>query len=818
MTVECLVFTGETRHRRVFRHKMHKSIVQTVSSFRGYGVFRMVGATCIAGGLAFAQTGSNERAPAALINQYCTVCHSDALQTAGISLEKVNASQLSVNADTWEKVLRKVSAGQMPPAGMPRPDNAEMSAFASWLQIGLDSEAAAHPNPGRTPAHRLNRNEYSNAIRDLLALDIDPGTWLPVDDSGYGFDNVADVLSMSPVLIERYMSAAGKISRLATGYTDLKPVEAEYFEQKEAFRDIAKYIPRNERTNEDAPFGSAGGFTVRHYFPVDGEYLIRVKMTALEAFSFNLAGDEVFDLRIPIKAGVHLITTDTPRSEAMLEALTPPSKGFAYGRVGPPPPVPTTQLEVRLDGVRLNTFKVGEHFGIPDVGSVFIAGPYKVTGPGDTPSRRRIFVCKPSAPQAEEPCARKIISSLGHRAFRRPFVETDMKPLLALYRSGRRDGSFERGIELALQGILVSPNFLFRVEQDPPGAAAGSVSRVTDLELASRLSFFLWSSIPDDELLALAEKKQLSDPAVLRAQVTRLLQDPRSAAFVSNFAGQWLFLRNVETVKPDPVLFADFDYPLRQSMRKETELFFEAILREKRPITDLLSANFTFLNQRLAEHYGIPGIFGSRMRRVELDASSHRGGLLSQGSIMLVTSYPNRTSVVQRGKWILENLLGTPPPPPPPNVPALPEASASGEKKTLREMMERHRANAVCASCHSRMDPLGFSLENFDAIGRWRDKDGTARIDASGVLPDGTKFEGPSGLRTLLVSQRKDEFVSTFAEKLLLYALGRGIEAYDRPAVRRIVKGAAAENDSMQAFIQAVVESSQFQLRTAKTL
>jgi hypothetical protein len=737
----------------------------------------------------FAQTGAP--AAAALAKQYCVGCHSVRAKTGGVVLEGIDWTTPGASSATLEKVLRKVRAGEMPPAGLPHPKAADATAFCSWLEGELDHAAAATPNPGRPAVHRLNRAEYGNAIRDLLALDIDVGQMLPVDDSGYGFDNVADVLSVSPALLERYLSAARAVSRRAIGDIAMKPVTDEYEARRTGGRG------RLERISDDLPFDSAGGIVTQHYFPLDAEYVIRVRTGSADG-----AG-KPFEVRMPVRAGMRTVGATFQRESVKPEMAAPlPLRGAT------PPPPPVGQLDLRLDGVRLKMFSAPGG----RVDRLIIAGPYNPTGRGDTPSRERIFACHPTTAAEEDPCARTILTKLAGRAFRRPVTDGDIKPLLAFYRSGRTEGDFDHGIEKALRAMLVSPSFLFRIERDPAGSAPGSVARLSDYELASRLSFFLWSSIPDDELLNLATKGALKDPAVLRNQIRRMLDDPRSEALVSNFAGQWLYLRNLETAKPDPDVFTDYDEGMRDAFEKETELFFADVLREDRSVVELLSANYTFLNQRLAEHYGIPGVYGSQFRKVTLD-DPRRGGILGQGSVLTVTSYPNRTSVVQRGKWILETLLGAPPPPPPPDVPELKPNAEDGRTLSMREALETHRANPICASCHSRMDPLGFSLENYDGTGKWRTKDAGTVIDASGKLPDGTVFEGLGGLKKILLTKRRDDFVHTAAEKLLTYALGRGLESYDMPAVRAIVRGAAKDDYRMSALIAAVVTSTPFQMR-----
>jgi len=706
------------------------------------------------------------------------------------------------NAAVWEKVLHKLRTREMPPPGVPHPDNVTYDSLANYLETALDQAAEARPNPGRPAAYRLNRFQYANAIRDLIALDIDSASLLPGDDSGYGFDNVGDVLTVSPMLLERYLSAAGKISRSAVGDPSLSATSTEY--------QIPPATVQSERESDDLPIGSRGGIAVRHHFPLDAEYVIQVRLqrgkdaTTILGISrqrqldirldgartklFTVGGqsraeaenaqgksDDGLEVRIPVKAGPHLVAAtflkDTVKSEGVLDAAG--NQAFFEG-----------------------------------VGSVSIAGPYAAKGPGDTPSRRKIFVCRPRRQDQEEACATKIITTLARRAYRRPISKDEITALMIPYKSARDHGGFEEGIRLALQRILVSPGFLFRIEVDPAKATPGSAYRVSDAELASRLSFFLWSSIPDDELLNLAERGKLKEPEVLEQQIKRMLADSRANTLVSNFVGQWLYLKNIEAVLPDPTAFPDFDENLRVAFARETELFFESMLREDRSLLDLLRADYTFLNERLARHYGIPGIHGSQFRRVTL-TNEERKGLLGQGSVLTVTSYPNRTSPTLRGKWLLENLLGSPPPPPPPNVPSLKE-DKDVSLLTMRQRMERHQASPVCSSCHSRMDPLGFALENFDGLGRWR-----AGIDSSGVLPDGTKIDGPVGLRNVLLS-KKDEFVTTATERLLTYALGRGVEAFDMPAIRKIVPDAGSGDYRWSSLIMGIVKSLPFQMRRAQ--
>jgi hypothetical protein len=752
--------------------------------------------------------------PQAVVNKYCIVCHSRAAHTAGVVVESVDFAHPGSNAELIERVLRKVRTGEMPPQGMPHLDAATREGFTDSLANALDAEAAAHPNPGRPAIHRLNRAEYSDAVRDLLAVDIKPGELLPVDDSGYGFDNIADVLSVSPALLERYLSTARIVSRLAVGDTGIKPAEEEFL-PAEARRAGGSRQQSNERASDDLPFDSAGGMSFSYYFPLDGEYIIRVKA--------GPGGPDArkFEVRQPVKAGLRTIGVAFLRESAKpeIEAIGgrgPGAAAFAGGRgrgAGPPPP--PALMDLRLDGVKIQRFQVPHGpTALPPFNGVVISGPYNPSGPGNTASREKIFICHPEA-GSEHTCANKILTALARRAFRRPVTEADIRPLMSFYQDGFRQSGFDYGIEKAVRAMLVSPDFLFRIEHNPKGVAPGSVYRLSDLELASRLSFFLWSSIPDDRLLDLAGKGKLHDPPVLHAEVVRMMADPKAEALVDNFAGQWLYLRNLEVAKPDPEVFPEFSDALRQSFLEETNLFFQSILREDRPVTDLLTANYTYLNQRLAEHYGIPGIYGSQFRRVTLN-TPERGGLLGQGAILTVTSYPNRTSVVQRGKWILETLLGSPPPPPPPDIPELKPQNSEGRMLTAREQMEQHRNNPTCRSCHARMDPLGFAMENYDGVGRWRVKDGGGPIDPSGTLPDGTKFQGPAGLREAIVKTHSDEFISTFIQKLLTYALGRGVEYYDMPAVRSIAHQAERDNYRISSVITAIVNSTPFQMREAR--
>ena len=755
----------------------------------------------------------------AILDRYCVGCHSDRLRTAGLTLQAVDLANPAAHAETIEKAIVKLRLGSMPPAGRPRPAPAVYSALAGWLETGLDREAAARPNPGRTESlHRLNRTEYANAIRDLLDLEgLNFATLLPGDDRSYGFDNVAGALGMTPTHLERYLDAARQISRIAVGDTSLPPGGETFI--------LPPDLSQDDRF-EQLPFGTRGGTLVRSYFPADGDYIIRFQAFTGVGLSeeepnfieLSVDGERVFfeemaqtpirrtisgadiqsntdwEVRVPIDAGLRdVAVTFVKTTSGQLEDLLQP-----FLR---PPGISSFRLT-----------RMGGYSG-PYIGQLSFTGPFDVTGPGDTPSRRRIFTCRPSGPAdpGAEQCARSILSSLARRAYRRPVTDADLEVLLGFYRAGRGDGDFERGIQVALERLLASPDFLFRIVEDPPDSAPGAVYAISDLELASRLSFFLWSSIPDAELLEVAGRGELRDEAVLVEQTRRMLADPRSASLITNFAGQWLRLRNLPGIDRDAHLFPDFDDNLRRAMRRETELLLETIAREDRSMLELLAADYTFVNERLARHYGIPNIAGSHFRRVPV-TDPNRRGILGHASILTVTSQSNRTSPVTRGKWILENLLGAPPPAPPDEVPGLEQTRLEG---TLRERMVQHRRNPVCASCHQAMDPLGFALENFSPLGEWRTVDAGFPVDAGGAMPDGiTTFEGVSGLRRALLD-KSDVFISTLTEKLMIYALGRGIEYYDKPAVRDIRRRAARRDYRFSALIEGIVTSAPFRMRIA---
>ncbi len=725
----------------------------------------------------------------ALLQRYCAGCHNNQAKTGGVTFQGFDPAAVAGNAELLERVLRKMKNGQMPPAGAPRPDPASSAKFSKSLETALDADAATHPNQGRAGIHRLNRAEYSNAIRDVFDLDINAGAMLPVDDSGYGFDNIGAVLSLSPALLDRYLAVARKVSRFAVGDPTIKPV-AQAFEPRREPRGASPVPTRLEWVSDDLPFNSAGGVAVRYYFPLDAEYVLRVNFGNPNA----PATDAPIELRLPVKAGLRSVAVTFPRVSLRAESS-------AIG--GRRPEGTPVDIDLRLDGASLKrTTTPGIAGAIPRIANLSIAGPYNATGPGDTPSRRKIFICRPAIPNDESPCAEKILANIARRAYRRPVTAQDVRPLVAFYQNARAKGPFDYGIQKAIEAILISPDFLFRVEADA-------------VALASRLSFFLWTSVPDDELMDLAVSGKLSNPPVFKQQIQRMLDDPRSAALVPNFAGQWLQLRNLATVRPDPVAFPDFDESLRFSMQRETELFFESLISENRSALDLLRADYTFLNERLAKHYGIPKIYGSQFRRVQL-TGAERGGLLGHASLLTVTSPPNRTSVVQRGKWILDNLLGAPPPPPPADVPALEATAKDTQGMTLRAALEQHRADPGCAGCHAPMDPIGFALENYNGIGQWRSHDAGVPIDASGTLPDGAAFAGPAGLKKAMTTVRREEVAATVVERLLTYALGRGLEYDDQPVVRAILRQTEANEYRMRDLVTAVAFSAPFQMTSSK--
>ncbi len=771
----------------------------------------------------------------AVLNQYCITCHNAKLKTGGLELDRLDFQHVGASAETWEKVVRKLRAGMMPPAGAPRPDHRSLDQLAAAIEDALDRDAAANPNPGRTPLHRMNRGEYANAIRDLLSVDVDPATLLPADDSSNGFDNIADVLGVSPALLERYVSAAAKVSRLAVGDPETAPLDVTYT--------VRGDLSQTE-TLDGLPLGTRGGAVIRHNFPLDGEYLIKVSLMKLSFGQVFGEGAEGQELEVTLNGQrVKLYQLDPVPMFFMKASGTPaPSAPLTDPLEERVKMTPDIHLEFKLNAKAgpqtlvvaflqksyaanedlvhrpgASTFdpNIGMQYGydtMPHLARVDITGPYHAAGPGDTPSRRRIFVCDPSATADEIPCARKILSNLVRRAFRRAPVDSDIESLLSFYQQERnKGGTFEAGIEIALRRILADPEFVFRFEPPPPNAAPGEPYRISDTELASRLSFFLWSSIPDEELLTLATQNKLHERAVLERETRRMLADERAHALTTNFAGQWLYLRDLKSSNPDGREFPDFDDNLRQAFQHETEMLFESILHEDRSVLNLLDADYTFVNERLARHYGIPGVYGPDFRRVPVPSDARRG-LLGQGSMLLVTSNANRTSPVQRGKWILQNLLGSPPPLPPPNVPPLKESSEQARATSVRERMEQHRANPTCAGCHKIMDPIGLALENFDGVGQWRDADSGFKIDAAGQLVDGTKVDGPSSLRQALLD-RPEAFVGAMTEKLLMYGVGRETKYYDMPVVRAIMRDAAADRYRFSELVLGIVQSAPFQMR-----
>ena len=787
-----------------------------------------------------AETASHQ----ALLDRYCVTCHNERMSDRGtvpFAFDGLDIADVGADAAAWEKVVRKLRLGMMPPSGRPRPDRAAHDGFVTWLETALDEAAAASPYPGRPAVRRMTSAEYVNAVRSLLDLDVDE-RWLlfPADDvDPQGFDTNGDVLSVSPALFERYLSAANRVSRLAVGDPTIGPGYAA------ATYSTPRLLYQDDRGSEELPFGSRGGMAIHHYFPLDGDYQVGIRLRRMiydyivgmgrshrievrldgalvgdftvgdadrfgypSAYSFfgTIRGDPAWEdyvsneadaglvVRFPATAGPHVVGV------SFVDARTEP----------------TGVLERRLSGFSLSG--LGFYHGNAAVERVEIAGPHDATGPGDTPSRRKLFTCRPaSGAEADEArCATEILTALARRAYRRPVTGPDVATLMRFYETGRAERGFEGGIQKALERLLVAPEFLFRVERDPVDIAAGAAYRLTDLELASRLSFFLWSGIPDDELLAVAEEGRLTEPEVLEQQVRRMLADPRATALVDNFASQWLQLRRIRGVAPDADVFFEFDENLRADMERETTLFLESQLRDDRGLRELLTADYTFANERLARHYAIPGVYGERFRRVTVDAGE-RGGLLGHASLLTLTAYPNRTSPVLRGKWVLDNVLGMPPPEPPADVPALEENHGGREVLSIRDRMEQHRANPACASCHRVMDPPGFVLENYDAIGRWRATDEAgAPVDTAGALADGTVVETPAAFREALLAYEVS-FVRTVTEKLLGYAVGRTMEHYDQPAIRRIVSEAAAGDYRWSAIVLGIVNSMPFQMRSAES-
>jgi hypothetical protein len=792
-----------------------------------YSVFRWTAAGILAVGFVGALGARQRLEPAstasdaphrALVNTYCLSCHNNKVKAGGLELDVLNAQGVGDHWEVWEKVVRKVRAGQMPPQGAKRPDEAVRAAALASLEASLDTVAATTPNPGRTDTfRRLNRTEYTNAIRDLLSLDFDAASVLPSDSSSHGFDNIT-VGNLSPTLLESYVSAAEKISRLAVGGPSLSPGGL-----------TVRLRPdlTQEKHVEGLPVGTRGGTLVNHTFPVDGEYEITIRLSRDR--NEHIEGlIEPHDLELLLDGERLRVFTVAPARAGQPEAESPSDANLddhlkIRSRVTAGPHTlgatflkkPSLLMETARQPYEAH-FNYYRHPRLqPAVYEISVVGPYNASGPGDTPSRRRVFSCRPARASEEDGCAKRILSTLMRRAYRRPVTEADVAKPLELYRTAKADDGFEAGVEMGLAAVLASPEFLFRIERDAPSVQPGAPYRLTDLDLASRLSFFLWSSIPDDELLEVAARGDLGKPAVLERQVRRMLADPRSRTLVTNFASQWLHLRNLDSITPDMRIFPDFDDNLRQAFREETELFVDSVIREDRNVLELLRANYTFLNERLARHYGIPNIYGSRFRRVTFAEDAARGGLLRQGSILMVTSYPTRTSPVIRGKWILDNILGVPPPPPPANVPALEDKKTSGSKAmNMRDRLAEHRANPACVGCHRLMDPVGFAFENYDAVARWRTVEANTPIDASGVLFDGTPFRGVAGLQAAIL-RRPELFASTLTEKLLTFATGRGVEYYDASAIRKIVRDAAAQDYRFSSLVLGIVNSTPFRMRKA---
>jgi len=763
-----------------------------------------------------------------MVNRYCITCHNQKLNIpagAPLALDKANLKDPAADAEVWEKVIRKIGVGAMPPQGSPTPGAAELTKFRGSLITTLDAAAAKKNNPGRYVIHRLNRTEYGNSIRDLLGVKIDVNELLPSDGGDFGFDNIAAALKTSPLLLERYLTAALQVSTLAVGNTDVAPGTATY--------SISTEVTQNQYV-DGLPMGTRGGKAVRHEFPADGEYVLygRLLRTVAEGyvgveghetpyqFIITIDGEQVFSAPIGGKedhdsSGKNITISREEIDKRMTSPkikITAGSHDIGFTWIERP-----TQEQNVWQPVLRASLEAHNPSGIPRLRSLNIEGPYNVTGISETPSRQKLFVCRPTSAAREASCAAEIFSSLARRAFRRPVIESDVEAPMAFYNDARKNGGdFNAGIRAGVARILASPSFVFRVERDPASLPPGSAHRISDLELATRLSFFLWSSIPDDELLNLAIAGRLREPRMLEAQVRRMIADERSDSLMTEFTGQWLQLRNLNKVTPDLLMFPDFDDNLRQAFRRETELFFTSTVRDNRSVLDLLAADYTFVNERLARHYGIPGVYGARFRRVQV-SDPNRRGLLGQGSFLALTSVSNRTSPIIRGKYVISNFLNVPPLPPPPNVPQLEASAPKDRPSTVREQLELHRANPVCASCHRNIDPIGFALENFDAVGQWQQKtrDGLA-IDSAGVLVDGTPVNGPVALRNALLA-RPEVFVGTVTEKMMTYALGRGLEPIDMPVVRNVLRSASKDNYRFQSIILGIVQSSAFQMRTKLT-
>jgi len=737
------------------------------------------------------------------IERHCLDCHNPADQAGGLILNTTTLGNMSEHSETWERVARKIFDRAMPPIDQPRPDEAEYAAIQNFLEVELDAAAESNPNAGRLPRfHRLTRTEYSNAIRDLLAVDdlpaeLDFELLLPADNSSSGFDNISELLFISPAIMERYLDAATKVSRLAVGDMDAAPLVNRHR--------LSLQFPQDQHV-VGLPLGTRGGMLTSSYFPLDAEYLFTVEfaMQSRDSHEIELLVDGERKGRASVETGPGGFSRSSPVEFRISVSAGPAEIGVTF--------IERTEA---LDESNLRVRRRGRG-ALPDIDQVTIAGPFNPTGPGSTPSRARILVCTPDQTTSEAECATKILTTLATRAYRRPATGTDLRYLMPFYEAGVEKAGFEYGIQRALERLLISPQFLYRIERQPESAVAGQAFRVNDLELASRLSFFVWGSIPDDELLGLAIDGQLRTPGVIEAQVARMLGDPRARSLVTNFAAQWLFLRDIETRNPDLYLYRDYDASLREAFEQEIELFLDSIFRGNVSVLDLLTAEHTYINERLAEHYGIPNVLGSHFRRVALERGSPRTGLLGKGGILALTSYATRTSPVLRGKYVLDNLLASPPPAPPPDVPSLAvEDEIDGAALTMREALARHRADPACAGCHYEMDAIGFALENFDATGRWREMDAGSSIDAASELPDGTAVAGVEGLRAFLV-KNPERFARAFTEKLLMYAVGRNIQHYDAPAIRGIIRAAEDDGYSFASIVNGIVQSVPFQMRTAE--
>jgi hypothetical protein len=804
----------------VITHFMRLPLLSRSNLSRVTGI---LGVTLVLVGVNGARADTPLVAAQTFLDKHCARCHNDERMSGNWSLSDVDISDIAQGKGQkdWEAILRVTERREMPPASRPQPEAYELASFTGWLQGSLDAYAAAHPNPGRATLRRLNRTEYNNAVRDLLDLDVNIAEALPTDDTGYGFDNIADVLSVSPTLMDRYFAVAGKVSRLAVGTGPTLPYTTTYQLPKDGSI-LNQGVPSvDERMSNDLPLDSRGGGAFEYYAPYDGSYEISAYLNANTNNEVDRLEDNRVSLRVPLSAGPHTVGMSFRKQLALDEQVQILRNNTEEVPLPTEAPTPLI-LDFVVDGARVGNISVPSYYMSPrfaqknfprDLLELNVSGPFEVKGAGDTPSRTKVFSCTPRFwPFGEAYCARHIIGRLAQQAYRRPVTKLDVARLLSVYTPAAQASGFEQGIAAAIQAILVSPGFLFVHEADPQGSYPGEVHPVSDTEYAARLALFLWSSLPDEELLSLAQKGRLRQPKVLRQQMARMLADNRALALQQNFAGQWLYLRNLEFQRPDVKEFPEFDTPLRAAMKRETELFFSAIVRDNASILDFINSDYTFLNERLATHYGIAGVQGPGFRKVALAPEHKRGGLLGQGSILTVTSYSNHTSVVRRGKWILDNLLAAPPPPPPPDIPALKAQDKGGKALNAREQLAQHSEDPACSSCHVKMDPLGLALEKYDAVGRFRQVDAGRPIDVTTALPDGTEFEGLAGLQSVLMA-RKQQFAGAFTERLMTYALGRGLEASDQPQVRHIVAQAGQSNYAIHSIIWGILNSEPFNYR-----